>query len=219
MEGRVDPAPGRFLADGLGGQAMGEGEHPLPGVGEAADDRRRAASTPTVRGDARCSVSKFAVVVVVVGRPDAGRHGARRVVDGELQPVGDVADVLRERPVRATGVGRRRARQVPGGVVETGPGRGHAVPQRGLVRPHVARRGAQVARADGGQRGARAGPRSSSAVIAPRSAPRRRRPTPRAGRRARRCGGRPPRRPRTGRSAAAPIRARGAPPPRSRPAR
>ena len=70
----------------------------------------------------------------------------------ELLPVDDVADVLRERPVRAAGVGRRGARQVPGRVVEAGPRGDHPVAEGGLVGPEVAIGSAQVERTEVRQR-------------------------------------------------------------------
>ena len=174
---------------------------------------------------------EVAVVVVAVGRP-ARRcrwHGPCTSL-GQLLPVRDVPDVLGQRPVRSTGVGRCRTGQVPGRVVEAGPGDGQPIPQRGLVRPQVAVRRAQV-----DARGCRpaapaGGPARSSlrrrrdpappTVIDLRSVARRPgRRSPRAGRRARRSVDRPPRRPRTARSAAGRTRARGAPPPTCRPAR
>ena len=62
--------------------------------------------------------------------------------------------MLGQRPVGAARVRRRGAGQVPGRVVEAGPGRDQAVPERGLVGPEVALGRAEVERPER-RRGAR----------------------------------------------------------------
>ena len=101
---------------------------------------------------------EVAAVVVAVGRPLPGVEGTGRVVERQLLPVDDVADVLGQRPVGPAGVGWRGAGQVPGGIVEAGPGDASADPTAPLRRPTGRVRSREVDRPDVGE-GRRAGDR------------------------------------------------------------
>ena len=122
VEGHVDPAP-RLVGRGrrLGDSRRRRGEEPPPGA--RAIGLQMASAGIVVHGATAPFVVaiEVAAVVVIVGRPATGRQGHADVVDRELLPVRDMADVFGERPVGATGVGWRGAGQVPGGIVQAGP--------------------------------------------------------------------------------------------------
>ena len=146
VEDHVDPAPAFVAADRLDRKAPGL----APGGARVRQSRRsriadrrhrrpRLATALVVRVE-------VAAVVVVVGRPAARLERHADVVDRELLPVRDVPDVLRERPVRAAGIRRSGPGEGPRLVGEPGPRRDEPIPDRGLVRPEVALRAAEVDR-------------------------------------------------------------------------
>ena len=153
MQRGVHPAPRIVAADGLQRQATCRLQQPRPGGPEAPDDRparhRRPRGAPTL-----VIAIEVAAVVVVIGRPGPGLDRGADVVDRQLLPIGDVADVLGERPVRAACVGWRGTGEVPRCLVEAGPGRDEPIPDRGLIAPQVARLRAHVESSHVGQRSA-----------------------------------------------------------------
>ena len=136
VEGLVDPAPRRVGADVFGREPVRQGEQARPGRREALEDDRARHGRPR-RPAALVEAVEVAAVVVIVARPPTGLERDRDVIDGELLPVRHVTHMLGQRPVRAAGVRWRGARQVPGGVVEPGPGPLGTRPQVGLVGPQV----------------------------------------------------------------------------------
>ena len=170
MERRSRPSPRRRRrgASSSGSRAAASSRRG-PGRREAARRWSRPASSSRARDGARCSGRSRRRRS---RRPTASVRSAiaiADVVDGELLPVGDVADVLGQRPVRPARVRRRgtRAGARP-------PRRGRpsdadeAVPERGLVGPQVAdrRRGGrgrgrrQAVPGGGRRRGRRVGGRA-----------------------------------------------------------
>ena len=171
------------------------------------------ASSSRAPGGVRCTV-EVAAVVVVVGRPPAGRRCGRDVIDRELLPVGDVADCsASDQSVRRRRTARHRA--VPGGVVEAA--------QEVMMRSQSAASSAQKSRSGARRstRGRRPAVRAEDrrpAVVAGAAIGSARRPWPCRHVEARlqlvaapRSGGRPPRPPWTGRFAIGRSRARGGP--------
>ncbi len=148
MKSHVDPAPGRVLADGLRGEAVGQGQQARAGSRETVKDRVARERGPRLTPAFVVGI-EIAVVVVAVRRPYARVKRAGRVRDGEFLPVGDMPDMLGERPIRSSGVRGGSTRQMPRRVVEPRPAPGHPTPQGRLVGPQVALGGAQVARSDG----------------------------------------------------------------------
>ena len=146
VQDHVHPAPALVAADRLDRKGPGSLQQALASGVEALADRVRRHGRPRLAAPLVVRV-EVAAVVVVVGRPAARRERHADVVGRELLPVRDVPDVLREGPVGAACIRRSSPGEGPGLVRQACPRRDEAIPDRGLVRPEVALRGAQVDRA------------------------------------------------------------------------
>ena len=205
VEGHVDPAPGRVAADRLERQAL---RRPRAGAGRAAASRATIAlgrHRRPRRPPALVEPVEVAAVVVVVRRPSAGRERGRR--RSRSRAPASRRDGRRAR--RATSRGRRRPTAPrPGGARRRRRGRPTSPRGGPTARPRRPRgRGRGARRSSVAQVGQRRAPEvESSRLPRPSTAPSSRSSTrsagprrrsssasPRAGRRARRSAGTPPR--------------------------
>ncbi len=153
VERQVDPAPGSSLADrppatGRGRSASSAGaRRGEPGEDRVARHRRPRLAEPLVEA------VEIAAVVVVVGRPAPGLDGraACRRSPSSCQatrwPTCSASD--QSGPPASDGAAPGRCQAASSRPAHV---RDHPVPQRGLVGPEVAVRGAQVERAEVRQR-------------------------------------------------------------------
>ena len=105
VQDHVHPAPALVAADRLHRKGLGSLEEALASGVESFADRVRRHGRPRLAAPLVVRV-EVAAVVVDVGRPIARRERHTDVVGRELLPVRNVPDVLRERPVRPSGIGR-----------------------------------------------------------------------------------------------------------------
>ena len=143
MECHVDPAPGDIASDQVHRQApdrLHETGMSVVQPFSGGRGRKVGPQRPT-----------RLVESIEVAAPEVGVRGPVRptdcpghIVDRDLLPICDVGDMVKQRPVGATGVRRGRPGIRPGSVVDPGPTRSEAAPQGRFVGPEVALHEAEV---------------------------------------------------------------------------